>query len=59
MGLGRKKSEDSGLATDDGTTTATSPSNSPLYLPPSPSPEGKYRFAAVAADNAECSKIGK
>ncbi|WAR01462.1 GGT1-like protein [Mya arenaria] len=36
----------------------TLPTPSPLYNPPSDSPEGKYRFAAVAADNDECSKIG-
>ncbi|KAH3883122.1 hypothetical protein DPMN_007072 [Dreissena polymorpha] len=57
LGFGLRKSE-SATELVDGTTTATPLSNSPLYSPPSPSPEGKYRFAAVAADNAECSKIG-
>ena len=32
---------------------------SPLFVPPSSSKKGTYRFAGVAADNAECSKIGK
>ncbi|KAH3882881.1 hypothetical protein DPMN_006827 [Dreissena polymorpha] len=50
FGIGLQKSYHTGLA--------SAPLISPLFSPKSPSPEGKYRFAAVAADNAECSKIG-
>ena len=39
-------------------TTQTPTTTSPLYNPPSDSKEGRYRFAAVAADAEECSQIG-
>ena len=41
----------------ESTTTPTTTA-SPLHNPPSASEEGHYRFAAVAADAAECSQIG-
>ncbi|MEJ1374402.1 MAG: hypothetical protein RPT94_05190 [Candidatus Sedimenticola sp. (ex Thyasira tokunagai)] len=34
------------------------PPTSPLSVPQSETKEGRYRFAAVAADAEECSKIG-
>ena len=39
-------------------TTPAPTTTSPLYNPPSGSKEGRYRFAAVAADAEECSQIG-
>jgi len=50
-----------GLGLWYGLRKSDSPPEEPqaLYNPPSPSREGKYRFAAVAADHEECSQIGK
>ncbi|XP_053389957.1 glutathione hydrolase 1 proenzyme-like [Mercenaria mercenaria] len=60
LGLGRKTDDDSKSERETATTTQQPPTTtrSPLYNPPSASREGKYRFAAVAADSEECSKIG-
>ena len=53
-----------GLGLKNNESTHAGPTNSPvveastLEVAPSSSKEGTYRFAAVAADAAECSEIG-
>jgi hypothetical protein len=63
LGLGLRKKDDDKSKSDTVSATTINPpptsTHSPLYNPPSESKEGKYRFAAVAADSEECSKIGK
>lgn len=60
LGLGLSKKDDDNNSKSDKSTKPPPPTtHSPLYNPPSKSRESKYRFAAVAADSEECSKIGK
>ena len=55
LGFGLRKGDDD----EKGGTSSTNPQKSPLYNEPSTSKQGRYRFAAVAADNEQCSQIGK
>lgn len=59
LGLGLRKKDDDNTEEVSSTTQIPTTTHSPLYSPPSASIEGRYRFAAVAADSGECSKIGK
>ena len=58
LGLGLRDRSDSSPQLDTATTPQPTTTKSPLYNPPSKSEEGRYRFAAVAADAKECSQIG-
>ncbi|KAL4223040.1 Gamma-glutamyltranspeptidase 1 [Mactra antiquata] len=61
VGLGvslTRKDDDEVTTARPATTQSVPTTQGPLYNPPSASTEGSYRFAAVAADNEECSRIG-